>query len=351
MRRDPGIIASVTAPTTFSLTSRLLVFLFAFCPCLMAQSIQTTVTPLAGEDFTGSCHYEITMPGGNRPVRAVWVIFDRGRDITKFYSDAAVVGFARREGMALMLAHQCAGKNAPGGAQEMDMDPSHGVGRALFTALSQFSQQTGHPEISSAKLVLLGFSGTGALFAQFVGYAPDRVVAAVLANPAHYDPVGIDNVHLSAAAVFVPQLIIAGGADEVAGTQRPYDYFRSYRDRGTPWAFVLQNKTPHCCVINAKPLILLWLGEIMKLRAPSPNTPLRKINVENGWLGSIRICPSQIHDTWGNPTWDVCDASIEPARHSDPSDQISAGWFPSREIAHAWLAFIREPEHPATSLP
>jgi pimeloyl-ACP methyl ester carboxylesterase len=317
----------------------------------LAQSNQTTVTPLADEDFSGACHYEITLPQGNKPVRAVWVIFDRGRDITKFYSDAEVVGFARREGMALMLAHQCAGKNAPGGAQEMDMDPSHGVGRALFTALSQFAQQTGHPEISSAKIVLLGFSGTSALFAHFVGYAPDRVVAAVLANPAHYDPVGIDNVYLPAAAVFVPELIIAGGADKIAGTQRPYDYFRSYGERGAPWAFVLQNKTLHCCVTNAKPLILLWLSEVMKLRASSSNVPLHKINIKNGWLGSIRTCPSQIHDTWGNATWDVCDASIEPARQMGHPDQISAGWFPSHKIARAWLAFIREPEHPTTSLP
>jgi hypothetical protein len=33
------------------------------------------------------------LPQGNKPVRAVWVIFDRGRDIMKFYSQAEVVGF------------------------------------------------------------------------------------------------------------------------------------------------------------------------------------------------------------------------------------------------------------------
>lgn len=45
----------------------------------------------------------------------------------------------------------------------MDMDPTHGVGRALFTAIDHFAQQSGYPELSSSKLVLLGFSGTGAL--------------------------------------------------------------------------------------------------------------------------------------------------------------------------------------------
>ena len=93
VRRDSGIIARVTRPTTFPLSSRLLMFLLAFCPCLLAQSTQTSVTPLADEDSSGSCHYEIMLQRGNKPVRAVWVIFDRGRDIMKFYSHAEVVGF------------------------------------------------------------------------------------------------------------------------------------------------------------------------------------------------------------------------------------------------------------------
>src|ERR1039457_6458054 len=224
------------------------------------QSFETTVAPLASETLAGPCDYDLTLPAGRRAVRAVWVTFDRGEDIMKFYSDPDVVAFARRNDLALMMPHQCPAKNAPGGPKEMDMDPSHGVGRALFTSLDQFAHQSGHAELSSAKLILLGFSGTGALFAHFVGYAPDRVVASILANPAHYDPVGIDNVSLPAAAVFVPELIIAGGADKIAGTQKPYDYFRSYGERGAPWAFVLQNKTLHCCVTNAKPLILLWLS-------------------------------------------------------------------------------------------
>lgn len=93
MRRDPSIISRVTRLTTFPLSSHLLMFLLAFCPCLLAQSTLTSVTPLADEDSSGSCHYEIMLPQGNKPVCAVWVIFDRGRDIMKFYSHAEVVGF------------------------------------------------------------------------------------------------------------------------------------------------------------------------------------------------------------------------------------------------------------------
>jgi hypothetical protein len=127
--------------------------------------------------------------------------------------------------------------------------------------------------------------------------------------------------------------------------------FFSIERQGAPWGFVVQNKTPHCRIINAKSLILLRLTKIIESRGPSPRAPLRKINMDDGWIGFMRICLSQIHDTWGNVTWDVCGASIKPAGHSAPSGQIPAGWFPTQGIARAWLAFVKAPSHPTTSLP
>src|SRR5258706_10185230 len=156
----------------------------------------------------------------------------------------------------------------------------------------------------------------------------------------------MDNVRLPAAAIFVPELILAGGADKVSGTQRPYDYFRQYRDRGAPWAFLVQNKTPHCCIINAKALILAWLEEIIKLRQPSATKPLRKVDDSKGWSGFIRTCAADIHDDWGSSTWDVCGASIQPVGRAAPSDKIPAGWLPSRRVAMEWLEFTKLPVHP-----
>ena len=325
--------------------------LLGLASLVQAQSFETTVTPLPNENFAGPCHYDLTLPAGRHLVRAVWVTFDRGRDILKFYDDSDVLAFARIHHLALMMAHQCAAKNAPGGPTEMDMDPSHGVGRALFSALDQFAQQSGHSELASAKLILLGFSGTGALFAHFVGYAPDRVVASIPTDPGHHDPAGIDNVRLPDSALGVPELIMAGGVDKVCGTERPYNYFRKYRDRGAPWAFLVQNKAPHCCIINTKSLMLAWLDEIIKVRHPSPTRPLRTIDVSRGWEGYIRACPSDVHDGWGSPTWNVCGASVQRVGETAPAQQIPAGWFLSRRLANRWLTFIQQPEHPTTSLP
>jgi hypothetical protein len=82
----------------------------------------------------------------------------------------------------------------------LDVDPSKGIGRALFRALSQLAQSSGHQELASAKLILLGFSGAGSLVARLAGYAPDRVIAAIPADASQFSPLGIETVTLSPEA-------------------------------------------------------------------------------------------------------------------------------------------------------
>ena len=316
-----------------------------------APTYATAVAPKPDDNIAAPCRYDLTLPAGRRTVRAVWVTYDRGRDITKFYSDADVSAFARRHDLALLLAHQCPAKDAPGGPGEMDMDPSHGIGRALFTALDQLAVESEHAELANAKLILLGFSGTGALFAHFVGFAPARIVAAILAAPGHYDPVGVDRVALSSEALGVPELVITGGADKVSGTQRPYDYFRAYRERHAPWTLVVQNRTPHCCVINTKPLVLEWLDQILALRRPTLGRPLHPIDATRGLEGYVRECASDVRDSWGGLTWNVCDARVQRVGRASPPQMTSAGWMPSARFAQHWQAFISMPTHPTDSPP
>ena len=89
------------------------------------------------------------------------------------------------------------------------------------------------------------------------------MLAVIPTNPAQYDPLGMDTINLSPKAAAIPQLILTGSADGVSGTQRPYDYFRRYYDQGASWTFVVQNNAPHCCIMNAKALILEWLDAVV----------------------------------------------------------------------------------------
>lgn len=307
---------------------------------------QTTVAPKPDEDILGDCRYEITIPNPARPIRAVWVIFDRGRDMLRYYGDPEVQAFAYGKDLALLLPFHCRAK----GYEDMDVDPSKGIGRALSTALEQLAKSSGHPELASAKLILMSFSGGGSLVARMTGFAPDRIIAAIPANPGHFDPLGMDTVNLSPQALAVPQLILTGSADPVSGTKRPYEYFRKYFEQGAPWAFVIQNKIPHCCISNAKKLILLWIEAMLEERQ-SPDGTLRPVDRQKGWNAFISTQETETKDTWGEKTSELAKAHIQRSAAHPPRNMIPAGWLPNHRVAKEWRSFVKRPEHPATSMP
>jgi dienelactone hydrolase len=317
-------------------------------------ALQTSVAPQPEEDLAADCRYEITLMDRSRTVRGIWVIFDRGRDMLRYYGDPDVHAFAQRNDLALLMPFHCRAKSY----QDINVDPTKGIGRALFAALTQFAQSSGRPELASAKLMVMGFSGTGSLVGRLAEYAPDRVVAVISTNPGHFDHLGVDTISLSPKAAAIPQFILAGGADAVSGTQRPYAYFRRYFDQGAPWTFAVQNKTPHCCISNAKALILQWLDSVV----------VRRLTRTTGWYGFIRTAASEIEncpnprpalvppwcqstrDSWGGANWSISAAKTD-RRPNPPEGMMPAGWLPTRGFAKQWLSFVAQPEHPVMSLP
>ena len=307
---------------------------------------QTSVAPKPEEDIVSACRYEITIPNPAKPIHAVWVIFDRGRDMLRYYGDPQVQAFANRKDLALLFPFHCRAK----GYEDMDVDPSKGIGRALFTALDQLAESSGHSELASAKLTLLSFSGGGSLVARLTPFVTDRIIAAIPANPSQFDPLGMDTVNLSPEAMAVPQLILTGSADPISGTKRPYDYFRKYFDLGAPWAFVIQNKIPHCCIINARKLILLWVEAMIEERL-APDGTLRPLDSKTGRRAFIATRETETKDTWNERTSELTNAQIEHSAKNPPRNMIPAGWLPNHKVAKEWLSFVKQPEHPATSLP
>jgi dienelactone hydrolase len=299
---------------------------------------ETLVKPAQDEDIARDCGYELTLPNPTRPIRAVWVIFERGSELTTFYRDPEVIAFAQRQRIALMLARHCPSKDYG----DMNVNPSQGIGRAMFTALEQFAQTTSHPELATSKVIPLGFSAGGSLVARMVGYAPDRVIAAIPYAPGNVEPLGINTVKLPAEALAIPQLIIANGNDNVCGTERPYQYFQQYYARGAPWTFVVQNNIPHCCIGNAKILILTWLEAIIKLRRPTAEpTPLQSVSRRSGWFAFFKTELKATKDDWGQPTWNMVDVEIQPLGRVKSERSLTAGWLPTRGVLNVWLSFVK----------
>ena len=95
----------------------------------------------------------------------------------------------------------------------------------------------------------------------------------------------------------MPQFIIANGADDRCGTQRPYAYFEKYRRRA-PLTFMVQNSVPHCCVMNVVHTVVAWLEEVVDLRLstdskkPEPLTPA-KLGGDSSRLRTVELDPSR----------------------------------------------------------
>jgi len=319
----------------------------ALCPARTLQ-YRTYVVPKPNETIQNNCEYELTIPDTNHPVSAVLVVFERGWQFGNLYFDPDLTAFAARRHMALMLAHHCRSKER----EDMDVVPEHGIGRALLTALDRLADSAHHPELEWSKLVLFGFSGAGSLVARMTAYVPERIVAVVEYAPSQYDTLGMDTIELPDEALFVPQLIIANGADNISGTQRPYEYFQRYRKRNAPLTFVVQNRVPHCCVANTTPLVLLWLTDVIRQRAPAATQKsLTRIEEKNGLEGFIQTQPSDVRDTWRERTWNVSQARIEyHGKRPSRSDLCDSGWLPSKRFAEVWFEFEQQPKHPIIPL-
>lgn len=330
------------------------------------RQYRTTVTPEPGETLRDRCYYQLLLPVADHPVRSVFVIFERGWQLGNLYYDPKIVNFAADHEMGLLLAQHCGSKER----EDMDVVPEHGIGRALFTALKQFATTSHHPELAQSALIFLSFSGGGSLVARMAGFAPDRTLAVVALAPGQYEPLGMDTIDLPREALDVPQLIIANGADDVNGTARPYLYFQKYRRKGAPLTFVIQNRTPHCCVDNVVPLVLSWLDAVVRVRQPSSDrSHLRAIDQKQEWVGKLEVEDSGVKDHWQTKSWNVRSAETKPTSEkvvdeaaaeivltntNDPevpsSGRLVMSWLPSKTFADSWMEFEKAREHPVTPL-
>ena len=152
--------------------------------------------------------------------------------------------------------------------------------------------------------------------------------------PGQYEPLGMDTIELSNQAMSSPQLIIANGGDNINGTERPYGYFKKYYERGAPWTFVVQNRTPHCCLQNAQTLILEWLRPILLTGEP------RRLGM--GDHGYITVELGKVVDGWKRPVFNTASSRIGP-KGKGKREELPSGWMPSSMFAREWLVFTSRP--------
>ena len=264
---------------------------------------------------------------------AVMVIFQRG-DSETLFNDPKLVATLSDLNMAEMFAYECDASSFP----DLQADATKGPGRALFQALNQLAETTEHPELSSANVILWGFSAAGYLSVSMTSAYPQRVLGAIPYAPAS-EYYNLDNVPVSPDAAHVPMLILGSATDLAAGTQRPMNLFLRGWSQNGRWGFGVQNLLNHCCADSTANVTMPWVKAIAQQQSTTSTTGqlvLKASTTPPPPTVRFTCSPDGLFDAIG---WQDCaftGASILPSTTGGQQ----AGWLPDVDSANAWLTWV-----------
>jgi len=195
-----------------------------------------------------------------------------------------------------------------------------GGGDALFSILEQLAEDSAHKELKHAHLLLWGWSATASFATTFAELYPERAVAFIRYHT-HLRGLSPDLTVLKN----IPGLFIAGGKDELAGTEDAEIFWKRGRSARAPWTFAIEPRATHAseeAVVTSHQLILPWIAAVVRLRTASPGEPLRPLSDDGAWLGNQRTADAALHETF-------------------LGTQNAASWLPDESTARGWQAVVR----------
>ena len=169
-------------------------------------------------------------------------------------------------------------------------------------------------------MLLWGWSATASFATTFAELYPERTVAFIRYHT-HLRGLSPDLIVLKN----IPGLFIAGGNDELAGTEDAETFWRRGRSAGAPWTFAVEPNGTHGSeegVVSSHELILPWIAAVVRLRIASTAEPLRLLSGDGAWLGNQQTAEAALHAT--------CSGT-----------KNTASWLPDESTARGWQAVVR----------
>ncbi len=194
-------------------------------------------------------------------------------------------------------------------------------GDDVFTALEKIAEQSGHPELAQAPLLLIGYSWGGCLAYDLSSRHYDRVVGFIAekGNCVSGGDVG--------AAKLVPAYLFLGESDTpVPANHGLTRVFETNRAAGALWAVAVDPGAGHTPVdVN---LVGNWMSAVLEARlpaAPPPGSPvaLNALGENSGWLGNRQTFEIAPFDQYGG-------------------DPLQASWLPMMQTAQDWHALVSQ---------
>jgi hypothetical protein len=169
-------------------------------------------------------------------------------------------------------------------------------------------------------LVLWGWSATASFATTFAELHPERTVAFIRYHT-HLRGLSPDIAVLK----HIPGLLIAGGKDELAGTEDAETFWKRGRSAQAPWTFAVEPNATHVseeAVAASHQLILPWIAAVVRLRVASSGEPLRPLSGDGEWLGNQQTGEAALHAMFSGT-------------------KNAASWLPDESTAHGWQAVVR----------
>jgi pimeloyl-ACP methyl ester carboxylesterase len=265
----------------FKLT--ILLFLFGLnqqTPTAATREFEAALdAPVKSASVSGS----ILFPAGQKRVESVIVAVSRARSAGREYSDARWRGMAERVNAAFLSLslQQPPGENIPI-ADQVVRNAAAGGADGLVALLNRFAADSGHDELRTVPLLFFGGSAGGSFGTTFAMVHPSRTIGMVRYNShARGLPIDVERIRT------IPALLLAGGDDQVAGTEDAERLWRQGRALEAPWTFGIQPGQGHLAGLElATAFIVSWMEGVMHHRLAGGK--LREIDPANTWRADNR---------------------------------------------------------------
>lgn len=292
-------------------------------------------------------NYTVWIPPGVKTLRGV-VVHQHG--CGEGSCKSGLTGAYDLHWQALAAKHGCAllspSYEQPDRADcQMWCDPRNGSDKAFQKCLTDLGAKSGHPELDKVPWALWGHSGGGHWAGGMVLLHSDRVVAAWLRSGVPLlveDPnrTSIKAHDFPSGALDVPMMCNLGTKEGVSVKDGQFAgvwpaneaFFTRVRSGGGFVCVSVDPLTSHECG-NQRYFAIPWLDECLAARLPdSAEKPLRPMPIDDVWLAL--------------PT-----GTEAVAQKKFEGDQLKAGWLPSKSMAAAWMAYVKDTQVADESLP
>ena len=211
-------------------------------------------------------------------------------------------------------------------------DPRNGSQQTFLNALSDFAQQSKHPELTEVPWCLWGHSG-GAFWASLMKTLyPERIAAVWLRSGGAivaWEKGEIPVPEIPAAAFGIPTMCNPGAKEKEdarfsGAWTNAMKLFELYKKKNAPICFAPDPRTAHECG-DSRYLAIPFFDACLGLRLPATDTnkpTLRPIDMQSGWLAPL-----------------LGTAATLFAKYT--GDKTKAVWLPTADFAKAWSEYVQ----------